>query len=204
MLEFNDTRLLDGVMYGSEFSQEFKTTIITTRGGAERRNIEWSMPLGRYRVLYKLTNAHAMQIRNAHLACLGSAIGFRFKDWVDYSATNEKIGVTQKGLNKLQLIKSYNFGGVELNKKIFKPVKKTVTITIKNKQATNAYIDYSTGEVSFNYDADGDIVYWSGEYDIPVRFASDRLDFEPLALDVNSTDKGYVLATDADLVEVRF
>ena len=49
---FNETRLLDCVAYGSEFGQEFSTRITSLRSGVERRNANWSMPLGRYSVLY--------------------------------------------------------------------------------------------------------------------------------------------------------
>jgi uncharacterized protein (TIGR02217 family) len=195
---FNETRLLDCVSYGSEFGQEFNTRIVTLRSGQERRNINWSMPLGRYNVMYQaLSPEDHIKVRAAHMASMGSAIPFRFKDHTDYKAEDEFLTNGTGSAQTVQLIKKYAFGPVELERVIQKPVMGTVTI-YENGIEIGSSVDYATGEVTFTATSLSEVT-WSGEFDIPVRFESDRLDVDPLA----NTKNGFLITTDVGLVEVR-
>lgn len=195
---FNETRLLDSVAYGSEFGQEFRTNIKTLRSGVERRNIDWSMPLGRYTVIYQVLKPQDhMAVRGAHMASMGSAIPFRFKDWTDYRATGEIIGTGTGAEQTLQLTKAYPFGPISLQRIIKKPVVGTVTL-FADEAAIAASIDFTTGLATFTA-PDGSVITWSGEFDVPVRFESDRLDVDPVA----RIGSDFALAADVDLVEVR-
>lgn len=195
---FNETRLLDCVAYGSEFGQEFSTRIVALRSGAERRNINWSMPLGRYSVLYQaLKPEDHILVRGAHMASYGSAIPFRFKDWTDYRANQEVIGEGTGAEQTLQLSKAYPFGPISLQRIIKKPVVGRVVVYADG-SPTPATADYTTGLVTFTADLDA-VITWSGEFDVPVRFESDRLDVDPLA----RTSSDFLLAADVGLVEVR-
>lgn len=195
---FNETRLLDCVSYGSQFGQEFNTRITTLKSGHERRNANWSMPLGRYSISYDALNPEDHpKVRGAHMACLGSLIGFRLKDWTDFEAEMEHIGTGTGSASGYGLLKSYHFGPLTLQRHISKPVVGTVTIFVDG-QPTAAEIDYTTGAVTLAAPA-GSQIYWSGEFDVPVRFESDRLDVDPIAL----TQGGYILSADVDLVEIR-
>lgn len=195
---FNETRLLDCVAYGSQFGQEFSTRIKTLRNGVERRNVNWSMPLGRYTVVYQaLKEADHIAVRGAHMACMGSAIAFRFKDWADYRASGEAIGIGTGAQQTLQLTKGYAFGPVTLQRIIKKPVAGTVTL-LADGVAIAATVDYTTGQVTLTADADA-VITWSGEFDVPVRFESDRLDVDPVA----RSGGDFLLSADVDLVEDR-
>jgi len=193
---FIEQRLLDCVAYGSEFGHEFKTRIVTLESGHERRASLWSLPLGRYSIRYALIKPeHHQAVRHAHLVCRGSAIAFRFKDWTDYRADNEGLGIGTGTSQTLQLIKRYQFGGQFLQKPITKPV----TVALLADGAPIPFtLDYSTGQVQLTASA-GAILSWTGEFDRPVRFASDRLDLEPLI----HQDDDFLLATDVELIEVR-
>ena len=57
---------------------------------------------------------------------------------------------------------------------------------------------YVAGTVTFTAAAGSEIT-WAGEFDIPVRFESDRLDVEPLARIAG----GFAVSCNVDLVEVR-
>ena len=196
---FNETRLLDCVAYGSQFAQEFSTNIQSLRSGAERRNINWSMPLGRYTVVYQaLRPEHHIAVRNAHMASMGMAIPFRFKDWTDYQAEGEALGIGTGDAQTIQLVKAYKFGPVKLSRVIKKPVGGTVTVYADG-VLIGSTTDYTTGVVSVNAPL-GSVLTWSGEFDIPVRFDSDRLDVDPV---VRQSDGEFLLSTDVDLVEVR-
>jgi len=195
---FNETRLLDCVAYGSQFGQEFKTRIIKLKSGFERRNVDWSMPLGRYSVLYQALNPEDHDlVYSAHMASMGSAIPFRFKDWRDYTATSEVIGTGTGSPQELQLIKTYTFGAISLERVISKPVEDAVTLYADGVEI-GVSVDTETGIVSFMAGA-GEEITWSGEFDVPVRFDSDRLDLDP----VGRATGGFLLTGDVDLIEVR-
>ena len=195
---FNETRLLDCVAYGSQFGQEFKTRIVTLKSGFERRNIEWTMPMGRYSVLFQaLEPADHALVRGAHMASMGSAIPFRFKDWTDYQADNELIGVASGSPETMQLVKNYTFGALSLQRVIAKPVEDTVTLYADGVEIGVA-VDTATGIVSFIADIGAEIT-WSGEFDVPVRFENDRLDFDP----AGRATGGLMLTGDVDIIEIR-
>jgi len=193
---FIEQRLLDCVAYGSEFGHEFKTRIVTLESGHERRASLWSLPLGRYSIRYNLIKPeHHQAVRHAHLVCRGSAVAFRFKDWLDYQASNEPLGIADGSLQTFQLTKAYSFGAQTLHKPIKKPV---IVQVLADGQSVPFALDYSTGQVQLTADA-GAVLTWTGEFDMPVRFASDRLDCEP----VTHNDGRFLLATDVELIEVR-
>jgi uncharacterized protein (TIGR02217 family) len=195
---FNETRLLDCVAYGSQFGQEFKTRIVTLRSGQERRNAQWTMPLGRYTVLYQaLQPEDHTAVRAAHMASMGAAIPFRFKDWTDYQATNEVIGTATGDPQELQLTKAYTFGSLTLSRTINKPVADTVLLYADGVEIGVA-VDEVTGIVSFIADLGAEIT-WTGEFDVPVRFDNDRLDMDPAAKSAGN----FLLTGDVDLTEVR-
>jgi len=193
---FIEQRLLDCVAYGSEFGHEFKTRIVTLESGHERRASLWSLPLGRYSIRYALIKPeHHQAVRHAHLVCRGSAIAFRFKDWTDYRADNEGLSIGTGALQTVQLIKRYQFGGQFLQKPITKPV---IVQVLADGAPVPFTLDYSTGQVQLTASA-GAVLSWTGEFDRPVRFASDRLDCEPLIYN----DDDFSLAADVELIEVR-
>ena len=195
---FIEERLLDKIAYGSEFGREFNTRVVQLRSGRERRNADWSAPLGRYSLLYQVIEPadHALVV-NAHAACFGSLVGFRFKDWSDYTAELEFIGVASAGEQTMQLKKSYTFGPLSYERIISKPVLGQVTIYADEVEIP-ATVNTVTGEVTFTASA-GQVITWSGEFDVPVRFADDRLDIQP----ITRRQDGYLLSADVDLVEVR-
>ena len=195
---FNETRLLDCVAYGSEFGQEFSTRITQLRNGVERRNARWSMPLGRYAVMFQaLRPDDHGKVRGAHMASLGSLIPFRFKDWSDFQAEQQVLGEGTGAAQTLPLIKHYRFGPLTLARRIKKPVLNQVQVFIDG-QLTAAAIDYIEGTVTVTA-PEGAEITWSGEFDVPVRFENDRLDVEPVARLGND----FALTCDVDLVEVR-
>ena len=204
---FNETRLLDSVAYGSEFGSEFSTRITTLKNGFERRNIQWSMPLGRYSVLFQaLEPSDHIAVRGAHMASMGAAIPFRFKDWTDFQAENQLLGVGTGENQSEQLVKVYSFGPISLSRIIKKPVIGTVSLVewlsdvgLGVPIPIASTVDYTTGIASFAATA-GRKVTWSGEFDVPVRFVDDRLDVDPVAM---TCDGEYRLTADVELTEVR-
>lgn len=195
---FNETRLLDCVAYGSSFGHEFSTLIKSIQNGYERRKGLWNAPLGRYEIRYQALEPEDSQlVLNAHYASMGSLIPFRFKDWKDYIADNERLGEAVDGEQTMQLVKRYQFGPVPFVRRIHKPVWNTITVYADDEEIP-ATIDYIDGTATFMAE-EGQVITWSGEFDVPVRFESDRLDFTP---DVK-IEGGFAMSADVALVEVR-
>jgi len=193
---FNETRLLDSVAYGSEFGKEFNTRIVKLRSGHDRRNINWSAPLGKYSIIYTalLEEDHEL-VYNAHMASFGSAIGFRFKDFVDYEAVNQVIGVGTGDVQVLQLTKTYSFGPLDLVRNITKPVSATI---YADGVEISSSLDTTTGLVTITAELAADIT-WSGEFDVPVIFDEDRLDCQP----VTKSNGKFLLSSNVTLSEIR-
>lgn len=196
---FNDSRLLDCVAYGSQFAHEFNTRIVELRSGVERRNSDWSMPRFRYSVIYQnLKEEDHDKVYWAHMASMGAAIPFRFKDWRDFQAVDQVQGVAVDGVQTMQLIKHYSFGSVNFIREITKPIEDSMSL-----QADGVPISFTvdplTGLFSFAA-AEGQTITASYEFDVPVRFVSDRLASDPVA---RTSGAGLRLTSDVDLIEVK-
>ncbi|WP_444919315.1 DUF2460 domain-containing protein (plasmid) [Microbulbifer sp. CnH-101-G] len=198
MTTFVEQRLLDEVAYGSTFGHSYKTDIKELRNGVERRNSEWDYPLASGAVLFeKLQSGHHSLVMAAHHACRGSAIGFRFKDWSNYTASHEVIGFGTGEAATYRLSKTHIFGPLSATIPVYKPVVGTVTI-YANGQPIAHSLDYTSGRVQLSADAGAEIT-WSGEFDIPVRFESDDLQF---SVD-HKTAGGFMLSADVEVVQIR-
>ena len=104
MTEFIEARLLDKVAYGTESGPEYNTRVVPLKSGVTRRNSQWAFPLDRFAVIYNLLKpADRELVVKAFRACRGRAVGFRFKDPLDYTAQQEPLGVAAGGLESMQL-----------------------------------------------------------------------------------------------------
>lgn len=97
-MAFIESRLLDKVAMGFSGGPEFRTRVVALANGREKRNIDWSQPRRRYVAPYgnKAPDVYASLLA-AFTACRGQAHGFRFKDWLDYVATDEPLGNAPSG-----------------------------------------------------------------------------------------------------------
>lgn len=162
-----DTRLSPKVEAGFSAVPGHMTRVVTLRNGHERRNARWTMAKRRYTARYaKFTRADRDEMLNVVMATLGQTYGFRFKDWSDYTATAQPL-VEQNGV--WYLAKQYTFGSQTVDRIITKPVAGTVTLS----GGSLANLDFATGI----YDGDGTGLTWTGEFDVPVRFATDEVEF---------------------------
>lgn len=194
---FIEERLLDCVSYGTAGGPTWFTRRVGLKSGIVRRNPRRSRPTYRFDVIYKNLQAegHA-EVLNAFNACLGGVHSFRLKDWSDYTATDELLAVVGTGAEQtVQLIKTYAFGSAAVARPIRKPVTGTVIVTADGNPIA-ADVDYTTGEATFTAGV-GDILRWSGEFDVPVMFSDDELAF---SFD-NRTAQEFFLSSDVRLEE---
>ena len=178
-MSFVELRFPDDISSGSFGGPEFSTDIVMSSGGREYRNINWRSARSRYNVAYGVKNKMQMSaLVEFFYARRGRAIGFRFKDWGDYKAENQSLGVGDGLQNKFQLIKQYGSNANAYIRKIDKPVQNTVHISSNGvvMSSSKYRIDYSTGVVSFNSPIPkGHEVTADFEFDVPVRFDVDKI-----------------------------
>lgn len=188
------------IAYGSSGGPEYSTDIVITHGGYEQRNINWSQARAKYNVAHGVkTQAQLDALIAFFRSRKGRADGFRFKDWSDYKAVAQVIG-TGNGTNKIfQLVKTYSSGSVTETRTITKPVASTLTVYVNAVlQAGAAYtLDSTTGKITFvTAPAGAAVITADFEFDVPVRFDTDRLSATLDSYGVNSW-------SDIPLVEVR-
>jgi len=178
-MAFVETRFPTDIAYGSAGGPEYFTDIVITHGGYEQRNANWSQARARYNVAHGVKTQVQLDALIAFFrARKGQADGFRFKDWSDYKVTGQVIG-TGNGSNKIfYLVKTYVSGGITETRNVTKPVSGTVKLYLAGVlQSGGAYtLDTTTGKVEF-VTAPGNTVSVTAdfEFDVPVRFATDRL-----------------------------
>jgi len=180
MPSFHDVRLPENIERGAMGGPEFKTTIMATPGGLEKRNIDWSRTRASWDVGYGIQMKEDFEvIINFFYARMGRAYGFRFKDWTDFEIASEQSIGTGDGVEKsYQIYKQYISGGYFYNRDIKKPIAGTVQVYLDSVlQGGGFSIDYGTGIITFNTAPASNVnVGVICEFDVPVRFDMDKFD----------------------------
>lgn len=177
-MAFIETRFPTDISYGSSGGPEYSTDIVETHAGHEQRNANWSQARARFNVAHGVkTQAQLDALIAFFRARRGRADGFRFKDWTDYAATGELIGTGNGATTAFQLTKKYLSGGVSELRTISKPVSGTVHIYLGGVlQSSGVSTAAATGIVTFvTPPGMGVAVTADFEFDLPVRFDTDRL-----------------------------
>ena len=178
MTGFHEVRFPDAIARGATGGPVHDTSIVTTAAGFERRNINWSSPLGRWDVGTGIRTRADLETFIAFFrARQGRAYGFRFKDWSDYSATGVVIGIGDGSRTSFQLIKTYSSGPADVMRVITRPVSGTVALRRDGVLVTSGVsINHATGTVTFSIaPAEGVILTAGFEFDLPVRFDTDLM-----------------------------
>lgn len=196
---FAEVQFPPDISYGSSGGPEFTTDIIVSASGHEQRNVNWSQARARYNVAKGVKSKAQLEALVAFFrARKGRAYGFRFKDWTDYAAAGVILGIGDGATTVFQLVKRYNSGGAEDTRTISKPVNATVKI-YKNGvlQSSGVSVNYTTGALTFSVaPAAATTISADFEFDVPVRFDTDRL---AASLDSYGTQSWL----DIPLIEVR-
>jgi uncharacterized protein (TIGR02217 family) len=183
-----DYRITDHIGAGAVIRPKFNTEIVKTDGGFEVRNSRWTYPL--HTCEFDLSpgiagdDADLEEFRELFYAAGGADESFKFRDRYDYSATASFIGTGDGATLIWQLAKLYQRGASTRTRKITRPVAGTVAIYVNNIARAHS-VDYDTGLVSISPAvAAGEVITADFEFDIPVRFADDEIDFVGIAGDL--------------------
>ncbi|NSM56570.1 TIGR02217 family protein [Wolbachia endosymbiont of Atemnus politus] len=176
-MSFTEIRFPENISYSSTGGPEYSTDAVTIHNGCEQRKINWSHARARYNIAYGIrSNEQLQELITFFHTRKGKAIGFRFKDWLDFTTTNQEIGIGDDKKTTFQLIKTYISGKDKHMRIIKKPVHGTVKIYLNNKKDSEYSVNYSNGEIIFmKPPAKGAIITASFEFDVPVRFDTDHL-----------------------------
>lgn len=155
------------VIYATTGGPRYSTTIATTKAGFERRNADWTTPLGKWDIGERqVTLADLGDLLHFFHARKGRFEAFRFKDFADYRVDIGNCALISLRNGAYQLAKAY--GGTV--RRITKPVIGSVRVLDINGAVLDCHIDYSSGVVS---QVVGEPASWEGEFDVAVRFDSD-------------------------------
>lgn len=181
-MSFAEVRLPTTVAMGFTGGPEFSTDVVVLFNGQESRNRNRSDGLATYGASFKGKTRTVTEALVAFFrARNGMYQGFRMKDPIDYSALITEGVFVSLGSGQYQMYKRYTSGGVNHDRKILKPVsgaltlvKSGATVLVEN---THFTVDYTTGIVSVLGSPGGAAPdAWAGQFDVPVRFTSDRLE----------------------------
>jgi len=205
-------RFPDDISYGSRGGPGFATSIVVVDSGAETRNQRWAYPRHEYDVAYGVnTIAKLETLLEFFQIMAGRAIGFRFKDWMDYkscgrddtpSATDCAIGTGDGSDATWQLVKVYTQGAYTRTRKILKPVAGTVVVAVAGSakiEGIDYTVDTTTGIVTFaggSAPTAGQAITAGFQFDVPVRFDTDRL-----SININDYNAA---AAQVPLVELKY
>lgn len=163
----------------------FSTTVVETYGGNEFRNAAWSYARGAWEVRNEALrmgnplSPYSMQaLRTLYRVAMGQLNAFRFKDYQDYLDEGGGVlgttGLAVASTKVYQMFKNYTLAPLAYQGIVQKPVAGTISV-FDNGSLTAAYtLDTTTGIVTFNSQPTvGHTLTWTGQFDVPVRFASD-------------------------------
>ena len=179
-MDFEEVQFPSDISYGATGGATFLTDVAATISGYEQRNSKWSQARAKYNIATGIKEESQWEALIAFFRTRkGKAVGFRFKDWSDYKAEAQEIGLGDDSATDFQLVKIYTSGSVSVSRDITKPVAGTVKIYVDAVlQSSGVSVDTATGIVSFSTaPADGEIITADFEFDVPVRFDTDDFSF---------------------------
>ncbi len=186
MLPFDDVPYPLALGRDAMVVPEFSTSVAVTASGFERRNSLWSDARLRFDVGPGVrSEAELGVLLSFFRARRGAARGFRLRDPTDFSS-NAMTGVptaadqllgTGNGLTaSFPLLKRYGETGAEQLRRITRPRADTVLVSVDG-IATTAFTLDPGGVVRLtNPPASGKLVRAGFLFDVPVRFAEDKLE----------------------------
>ena len=186
MAAFHDVRFPLELGFGASGGPEFSTQIVVTGSGHEQRNSQWGDALVHYDAGVGIrSEADLMALLAFFRARRGQAHGFRFRDPIDHSsapgiatsATDQRLGIGDGGTTRFALVKNYGDGDDVQTRRITRPVETTVRVAVDGIVQTAGWAVAALGFVDFDTPpSPGAIITAGFDFDVPVRFAADRVD----------------------------
>ncbi len=186
---FHEVRFPTSLSFGSVGGPERRTEVVTLTNGHEERNTPWAHSRRRYDAGMGMRSLDDVSVLIAFFeARQGQLNGFRWKDWADYKsclpsaapgAWDQRIGTGDGAARVFALSKLYVSGSQSYLRPIAKPVLGTMRVAVGDTELTEAAgyaIDAARGEITLSAPAPAGAAVTAGfEFDVPVRFDTDRI-----------------------------
>ena len=188
--EESEVTPFDDVMFPIEIGADasvapgFSTNIVTSASGYETRNVNWQQARLRFDAGPGVRgDAELESLIDFFRARRGPAVAFRFRDPFDFSSngmsgtptpTDQEIGSGDGTTVRFVLIKNYGTGE---QRRITRPAVGTVRLAVDGVEQLVGWTLSGLGELMFDdAPAAGATITAGFLFDIPVRFADDRLE----------------------------
>jgi uncharacterized protein (TIGR02217 family) len=191
-MSFHEIRFPTAISRGAQGGPERRTDVVVLGSGFEERNSRWAASRRSYNAGYGVTSLDALHEVIAFFEeRRGRFHGFRWRDHADWKSSapgaattpiDQAIGIGDGTARVFQLAKTYGGAHAPYVREIRKPVAGTVKIAVAGvtrTAGTHFSVDTATGVVTFvvgQAPADAAVVTAGFEFDVPVRFDTDKLD----------------------------
>lgn len=191
-MNFHDIRFPTAISRGSQGGPERRTDVVVLGSGFEERNSRWAHSRRSYNAGYGIKTLDELHEVVAFFEeRRGKLYGFRWRDHADWksaapsaavTATDQVIGTGTGTRAAFQLVKTYGTAHAPWTREIKKPVAGSVLIAVGGvvrTAGTHFVVDVTTGVVTFlagHLPAAGASVTAGYEFDVPVRFDTDKLE----------------------------
>lgn len=191
---FHEIRFPTSISKGAHGGPERRTDIVTLGSGFEERNSRWADSRRSYNAGYGVKSLDEL---NAVIAFFeerrGRLHGFRWRDHADWkscppsrapTALDQVIGTGDGTTAQFQLTKIYGASFAPWTRIVAKPVQGTVQIAVggtPRTAATDYTLNAETGRITFlpgHIPAAGATITAGYEFDVPVRFDTDKLEID--------------------------
>jgi uncharacterized protein (TIGR02217 family) len=191
MSGFHEVRFPLPIAFGSSGGPERRTDIVLLASGHEERNARWADSRRRYNAGTGVRSIADLYVLIAFFEeRRGRLHGFRWRDRGDFKSCapdatpapdDQAIGTGDGATAAFQLVKSYGSAFDPYQRRITKPVAGTVRVavdSVEQAEGSEFLVDTATGIVTFLPGAIpgmGEAVTAGFQFDVPVRFDTDRL-----------------------------
>lgn len=191
-MSFHEVRFPTAISRGAQGGPERRTDVVVLGSGFEERNSRWAASRRSYNAGYGVASLDDLhQVIAFFEERRGRLYGFRWKDHADWkssspsaeiTALDQVIGVGNGSTAGFQLVKTYGSVHAPWSREIKKPVAGTVKVAVGGvvrSEGVHYLTDASAGVVTFlagHIPGSGLPVTAGYEFDVPVRFDSDKLE----------------------------
>ncbi|MEO9341122.1 DUF2460 domain-containing protein [Mesorhizobium sp. SB112] len=182
---FHDVLFPTAISFGATGGPERRNEIVSLTSGREKRNARFSQSRHHYDAgtgVRSLADLHEVLV--FFEARRGSLHAFRFRDPFDMksckpsgtpSAGDHLIGVGDGAKARFRLTKGYGDGADSYQRFIARPVAGTLLVAVDGEEVASGF-DWSSGEVVLDAAPGPGVRVTAGyEFDVPVRFDTERL-----------------------------
>lgn len=196
-MAFHAVRFPLDIALGARGGPERATDVVTLVSGAEERNSRWADSRRRFNAGYGVKSVADMaSVIDFFEERRGRFHSFLFRDPLDNRscAPDASPGPQDQGIGTgdgietvFQLVKRYGASFDPYDRPITKPVAGTVRVALDTTEQTEGVdftVDTATGQVTFSSPPGAGVAITAGfEFDLEVRFDTDRLDVELTSFD---------------------